>query len=63
MKPIIEDRQGFSNAGELFAGAYPPADPINDNPDTLPDPGGDPQEVVFKWETFKAIRSDESLLK
>jgi uncharacterized membrane protein len=42
---------------------YPPADPIDDNPDTLPDPGGDPQEITFRWETYKAIRSDESLLK
>lgn len=43
--------------------SYPPADPIDDNPDTLPDPGGDPQEITFRWETYKAIRSDESLLK
>jgi hypothetical protein len=42
---------------------YPPADPIDDNPDTLPDPGGDPQEITFRYETYKAIRSDESLLK
>jgi hypothetical protein len=46
---------------ELFF--YPPADPIDDNPDTLPDPGGDPQEITFRYETYKAIRSDESLLK
>jgi hypothetical protein len=46
-----------------FSSPYPPADPIDDNPDTLPDPGGDPQEIVFRTETYKAIRSDESLLK
>jgi hypothetical protein len=40
---------------------YPPADPIDDNPDTLPDPGGDPQEITFRWETYKAIRSGREL--
>ena len=40
------------------ASSYPPADPIDDNPDTLPDPGGDPQEITFRWETYKAIRSE-----
>jgi hypothetical protein len=40
---------------------YPLADPIDDNPDTLPDPGGDPQEITFRYETYKAIRSGREL--
>jgi hypothetical protein len=43
---------------DCVASSYPPADPIDDNPDTLPDPGGDPQEITFRWETYKAIRSE-----
>ena len=45
----------------VAASSYPPADPIDDNPDELPDPGGDPQDIVFRWETFKAIRSGKEL--
>ena len=59
----VDTTYGSWTGGIVMTSPYPPADPIDDNPDTLPDPGGDPQEITFRWETYKAIRSDESLLK
>jgi hypothetical protein len=60
--PTTELFQGlYAYLGDMYivASGFPPeADPIDDNPDTLPDPGGDPQEITFRWETYKAIRSE-----